>query len=246
MSSGAWPIRSAEASRHTHTHTHTHTHGLAHPLGGGQQGLAVRGEGVVLPAADPAEHEPVVGQGGLLGVEGLQRGVLNGQQLGGLEGEGLAQLHQEVLGLGAHLLVHGVAGVLVALAEGVGDDPVALELNLVLEPEEGQQGGGALGQTAPVLRQAAHQAPDAVIGLPPGLVAGVQVGDGPGIRRVHLTAGGKGMCHSYDSFAIKIIYYYPCRAKRAGRDSIPHNAPFCHAIRLFEGENVGPPGKGLI
>ena len=170
--------------------------GLAHPLGGGQQGLALGGEGVVLLAADALEHEPVVGQGGLLGVEGLQGGVVNGQQLGGLEGEGLAQLHQKVLALGAHLLVDGVAGVLVALAEGVGDDPVALEIDLVLELEEGQKGGGALRQTALISGQAAHQAAEAVVGLTPGLVAGVQVGDGPGVGRVHLTAGGKGMCHS--------------------------------------------------
>ena len=170
--------------------------GLTHPLGGGQQSLAVGGEGVVLPAADALEHQPVVGQSRLLFIEGLQGGVLNGQQLGGLEGEGLAQLHQEVLGLGAHLLIHGIAGVLVALAEGVGDHPVALEVDLVLKAEEGQQGSGALAQTATVCGQITDQAADVLAGLTPGLIAGVQVGDGPGVGRVHLTAGGKGMCHS--------------------------------------------------
>ena len=84
----------------------------------------------------------------LLGVEPVQRLIGNGHDLRRCEGGGAGDGHIYVHGLAADILIEAVAGILVALAAGVAHEHAEPQLDLVLQPEPGQQILGAAGQSA--------------------------------------------------------------------------------------------------
>lgn len=113
--------------------------GIRHLPGGGQQLLALGGEDVGLPAADLVEGA-LIGQklrlGGVEEVEGI---VVNGHDLRRCEGAGAEDGHIGAHGLAPEVLIGAVAGVLVALAAGVGVEAAQPLLDLVLQAEPEQQ-----------------------------------------------------------------------------------------------------------
>ena len=92
---------------------------LAELSGGGEQRLALAGEGMILFAAHARQGKTVMLQPLLLAEEGLVRLVVDGEQLRGEEGGRLLEVDEVVLRLRAHLLIDGIARVLVRAAEGV-------------------------------------------------------------------------------------------------------------------------------
>ena len=92
---------------------------LAELSGGGEQRLALARKRVLLPAAHARQGEAVMLQPLLLAEEGLVRLVVDGEQLRGEEGGRLLEVDEVVLRLRAHLLIDGIARVLVRAAEGV-------------------------------------------------------------------------------------------------------------------------------
>ena len=174
--------------------------GLAHAAGSRQQFFLRSGEGVVLFAADAVHRQPVMLQPGLRFIKGSKTLLGDGQQFRGFKGQCLPPGHNEVIRPGAHLLVGRLTGVLVGLAVGVGNQPVPLFRHLVLQLQECQQGGGAVVQVTRIPGQLLQNALQAFIVRLPGIVVGVQVGDLPGIGRVHLAAFPDILCHGIDSF----------------------------------------------
>ena len=122
--------------------------GVGHFTGGGQQTLLGRGENVVLAAADLVQAAAIRLQLRLLGVEPVQRLIGNGHDLRRCEGGGAGDGHIYVHGLAADILIEAVAGILVALAAGVAHEHAEPQLDLVLQPEPGQQILGTAGQSA--------------------------------------------------------------------------------------------------
>ena len=160
--------------------------GIRHLPGGGQQLLALGGEDVGLPAADLIEGALVAQQLRLRGVEEVEGVVVDGHDLRRCEGAGAEDGHIGAHGLAPEVLIGAVAGVLIALAAGIGVEAAQPLLDLVLEPEPEQQvlrapaklaleGGGPLRQGLQVL-----------ILFEPGFVRGVEVPQVPGLGLRHL------------------------------------------------------------
>ena len=182
--------------------------------GGGEQRFALRGKRVGLLAALARDDQAVMLERGLLAEEGVDRLIRDGEQLRRLEGEGLAHVHQEILRLGAHGLVIGVAGVLVRAAERIVDKLVAGRVDGIDGAQEAEQIGGAFAETPFIGSGVRHKAAHRLQLFIPRLVGGVHIGNGPGELRIDLTAGRNGFCHDTSLlFIIKIAV--PGRQGRA-------------------------------
>ena len=182
--------------------------------GGGEQRFALRGKRVGLLAALARDDQAVMLERGLLAEEGVDRFIRDGEQLRRLEGEGLAHVHQEILRLGAHGLVIGVAGVLVRAAERIVDEFVAGRVDGVDRAQEAEQAGGAFAKASFVGSGVRHKAAHRLQLFIPRLVGGVHIGDGPSELRIDLAAGRNGFCHDTSLlFIIKIAV--PGRQGRA-------------------------------
>ena len=177
---------------------------------------------------------------GLLFIKGNQALLGDGKQFRRFKGQCLAEGDFKVVGLCAHRLVFRQAGVLVGFAVGVGEQPVAVHHQLVLQLQAGQQRGGVIAQVSRVAGQLGqHPLQPLIVGLPGG-VGRIQIGDLPGIGRVLLAAFPKVLCHLHDSFVV-ILSVWSCTAGCAAVDfhgrMCAHSAQCFFSIARF-GDNV--------
>ena len=189
----------------------------------GEQRLLLVREHMLAAAAHPVKHQPVVFQLGLLGVKPVQGLLVDREQLGGLKRRRGLQLDREPRHLTDHLLIGRYAGVLVAFALGVVYQRVEGQTDLVVQPEERQQGRAALAQTAAVGRDARHIFLRRSERRAPVVVRGEQVVDGPFVLRRHVGArrdliGLHGNPSFRVCFLFSIMIAYPgeiCKRKPA-------------------------------
>ncbi len=193
---------------------------VGHLAGGGQQLLLGGGEDVVLAAADLIDAAAVGLQLRLGGVEQIQRVLVDGHDLRRGEGRRAVDGHQRADGLGPHILVGAVAGVLVALAGGVAVQATEADRRLVLGAEPAQQILGAAAQRAAegfdLLRQGLESL---VLGHPGFVAAGEDVQQVPGQLLGYLTARGNGSISHGNYLRFCILKFHEC--------SIAYPTRFC-------------------
>ena len=166
---------------------------VGHFTGGGQQTLLGRGENVVLAAADLVQATAIGLQLRLLRIEPIQGFLGNGHDLGGGKGGGAGDGHIHVHGLAPDVLIKAVSGVLVALAAGIAHEHAQPQLDLVLQPEPGQQVPGAAGQGALKGGDFGGERLHGLVFRHPGLVAGEHVLQVPGHLLRNFTALGNSL-----------------------------------------------------
>ena len=99
-------------------------------------------------AAHAVDAQTVVLQFGRLGVQTVQRLVVDGEQFRGLERGGRLKLDRKARHLRDHFLIRRHAGILIAAALCIVHDRVERKTDLVVQTEKAQQGLAALRQMA--------------------------------------------------------------------------------------------------
>ena len=148
---------------------------------------------MVLAAADLVQAAAIGLQLRLLCVEPVQGLLGNGHDLGGGKGGGAGDGHIHVHGLAPDVLIKAVAGVLVALAAGITHEHAQPQLDLVLQPEPGQQIPGAAGQGALKGGDFGGERLHGLVFRHPGLVADEHVLQVPGHLLRNFTALGNSL-----------------------------------------------------
>ena len=166
---------------------------VGHLTGGGEQLFALRGEDVRFAAADFINVAAVGLQLRLGGVEQIQGILRDLHDLRGGKGSSAGDGHQRAHGFAAHILIEAVAGVLVALAAGITHEHAQPQLDLVLQPEPGQQVPGAAGQGALKGGDFGGERLHGLVFRHPGLVAGEHVLQVPGHLLRNFTALGNSL-----------------------------------------------------
>ena len=139
-------------------------------------------------AADVEDVAAVALQAGLLLIEALHGLLGNRHDLRGLKGGGGGKAHVGGHCHAVHLLIFGDPGVLVVAAGGVVVDVAQQDAGLLALLGEGQQLCRALAQLARKAGQLCGEGLQLFQVFLPGLVAGIEVFDGPAVGLGELAA----------------------------------------------------------
>ena len=101
-------------------------------------------------AADPLDGTAIGRQLRLLGVEARERFIAECKQLARGERARAGERDGKAQRLAAQVLIKAVRGILVRLAVGVAVEPADADIQLIVEPEIGQQRLRALTEAAPI------------------------------------------------------------------------------------------------
>ena len=111
----------------------------------------------------------------LLGIEGVQGFIRDGDQLGAFKCGGTAQRHQEAEAFALHGLVGGIGRVLVGTEHGIDKEPVGLVADLLHTSEVGKQRFGRFAQFALIGSQLLRKRSALRQRLAPCLFSGINI-----------------------------------------------------------------------
>ena len=146
-------------------------------------------------AADLVQAAAVLLQRGLRDVEEVERVLVDGHDLGRGEGGGAGHGHGDRHGLAHHVLIDGLALVLVGLAVRVADELLEAQAQLVRAAQPAQQVLSAAPERAAEGGQARRHLLHGLILGGPGLVAFKDIREVPGEFLGHLAAFAFGIDH---------------------------------------------------
>ena len=168
---------------------------------GGENGLLFIREHMLAAAAHAVDAQTVVLQLGRLGVQAVQRLVVDGEQLRGLESGGGLKLDRKACHLRDHFLIRRHASILIAAALCIVHDRVERKTDLVVQTEKAQQGLAALRQMAAEGGNARNELLRCGKRFAPCVVGREQVLDRPFILRCDVLA-----CRDLSGFHIDLPF----------------------------------------